>query len=173
MQTFKVGPDFLDPTYLSMASGRTCYNLASWMMGKEYLPKLLAQTTKDADIAIIEGVMGLYDGASPDRLDGSTAEVADILDAPIVLIANARGLSRSFAAMVKGFTSLEEHINISAVIANRCGSDRQTPSAQLPEHQRRRDRGHSRHRRARSPEGFCSILCPKRVFGFPRAAAPR
>ncbi len=124
VQTFKVGPDFLDPTYLSMASGRTCYNLDSWMMGKDYLPKLFARITQNADIAIIEGVMGLYDGASPTSLDGSTAEVADILNAPIILIANARGLSRSFAAMIKGFTSFEERINISAVIANRCGSDR-------------------------------------------------
>ena len=124
VQTFKVGPDFLDPTYLSMASERTCYNLDSWMMGKQYLPKLFARVTKDADIAIIEGVMGLYDGASPASLEGSTAEVADILDAPIALIANARGLSRSFAAMVKGFACFEDRINISAVIANRCGSDR-------------------------------------------------
>ncbi len=124
VQTFKVGPDFLDPTYLSMASERTCYNLDSWMMGKDYLPRLFARTTQNADIAIIEGVMGLYDGASPTSLEGSTAEVADILNAPTALIANARGLSRSFAAMVKGFTCLEDHIKISAVIANRCGSDR-------------------------------------------------
>ena len=124
VQTFKVGPDFLDPTYLTMASERTCYNLDSWMMGNEYLPKLFARTTQNADIAIIEGVMGLYDGASPTSLDGSTAEVADILDAPIVLIVNARGASRSFAAMVKGYSTFEERINISAVIANRCGSDR-------------------------------------------------
>lgn len=124
VRTFKVGPDFLDPTYLAMASGKTCYNLDSWMMGKKYIPELFARTTKNADIAIIEGVMGLYDGASPTSLDGSTAEVAQILNAPIALIANARGLSRSFAAIVKGYTSLEDHINISAVIANRCGSDR-------------------------------------------------
>lgn len=124
VQTFKVGPDFLDPTYLSMASERTCYNLDSWMMGRDYLPKLFARATKDADIAIIEGVMGLYDGASSTSLEGSTAEVAGILNAPIALIANARGLSRSFAAMVKGFASFEEEICISAVIANRCGSER-------------------------------------------------
>ncbi|MBW8016159.1 MAG: cobyrinate a,c-diamide synthase [Planctomycetes bacterium] len=124
VQTFKVGPDFLDPTYLSMASDRICYNLDSWMMGKDYLPKLFARATKDADIAIIEGVMGLYDGASPTSLEGSTAEVAKILKAPIALIANAKGLSRSFAAMVKGFTSFEEDITVSAVIANRCGSNR-------------------------------------------------
>lgn len=94
------------------------------MMGSQYLPKLFTAATKDADIAIIEGVMGLYDGASPNNLEGSTAEVADILNAPIALIANTKGLSRSFAAMVKGFDCLEDHINISAVIANRCGSDR-------------------------------------------------
>lgn len=124
VRTFKVGPDFLDPTYLSMASGRTCYNLDSWMMGKDYLPKLFARTTQNADIAIIEGVMGLYDGESPTSLEGSTAEVADILSAPITLILNARGLSRSFAAMVKGFACFEDNVNVSAVIANHCGSDR-------------------------------------------------
>ena len=124
VQTFKVGPDFLDPTYLSMASERTCYNLDSWMMGKDYLPKLFARTTQNTDIALIEGVMGLYDGASPTSLDGSTAEVAYILNAPIALIINARGLSRSFAAMVKGFASFEDQITVSAVIANHCGSDR-------------------------------------------------
>ena len=140
VQTFKVGPDFLDPTYLSIASERTCYNLDSWMMGAEYLPKLFARTTTNADIAIIEGVMGLYDGASPTSLEGSTAEVADILNAPIALIANARGLSRSFAAMIKGFASFEERITVSAVIANRCGSDRHKKwlseslaAAELPE----------------------------------------
>jgi cobyrinic acid a,c-diamide synthase len=140
VQTFKVGPDFLDPTYLSMASGRTCYNLDSWMMGKDYLPKLFARTAKDADIAVIEGVMGLYDGASPTSLEGSTAEVADILNAPIVLIANTKGLSRSFAAVVKGFACFEDQINVSAVIANRCGSDRHKKwlaeslaAAELPE----------------------------------------
>ncbi len=124
MQTFKVGPDFLDPTYLSMASERTCYNLDSWMMGKDYLPKLFARAAADADIAVIEGVMGLYDGASPTSLEGSSAEVADILDAPIVLLVSARGLSRSFAAVVKGFASFEDGVNVSAVIANHCGSDR-------------------------------------------------
>lgn len=140
VQTFKVGPDFLDPTYLAMASKRTCYNLDSWMMGKEYLPKLFARTTQSADIAVIEGVMGLYDGASPACLEGSTAEVADILKAPIALIANARGLSGSFAAVVKGFACFEEQINVSAVIANRCGSDRHKEwlaeslaAAELPE----------------------------------------
>lgn len=61
VQTFKVGPDFLDPTYLALASGRTCYNLDSWMMGADYLPRLFARASQDADLAIIEGVMGLYD----------------------------------------------------------------------------------------------------------------
>ncbi len=124
VQTFKVGPDFLDPTYLSMASNRTCYNLDSWMMGRDYLPQLFASKTKDADVAIIEGVMGLYDGACPVSLKGSTAEVAGILSAPVVLVANTRGMSRSFAAIIKGYDTLEETISISAVIANQCGSNR-------------------------------------------------
>ncbi len=124
VQTFKVGPDFLDPSYLTIASGRTCYNLDSWMSSPEYVRKLFAKATADADIAIIEGVMGLFDGASPTALTGSTAEIASLIDSPVVLIANAHGAARSFAAMVAGFTDFEEQVNIAAVIANHSGSER-------------------------------------------------
>ena len=124
MQTFKVGPDFLDPTYLALASGRTCYNLDGWMTSAEYVRQLFARATADADLAVIEGVMGLFDGASPASLEGSTAEIALLLDAPVVLVVNAHGAARSLAATVKGFAEFEPGVRIAGVIANQSGSPR-------------------------------------------------
>ncbi|VAX21646.1 Cobyrinic acid a,c-diamide synthetase [hydrothermal vent metagenome] len=126
VQTFKVGPDFLDPTYLKIASGRTCYNLDAWMMGRDYVERLFAKSTHDADIAIIEGVMGLFDGFSPETSEGSTAQIAEWLKTPIALVVNASGVSRSFAAMVKGFVEFERKIKITGVIANHVGSANHT-----------------------------------------------
>jgi len=124
VQTFKVGPDFLDPTYLAAASGRTCYNLDGWMTGRDYVRGLFARACGDADLAVIEGVMGLFDGAEADSLEGSSAQVAAWLDSPVLLVANAHGASRSLAAAVRGFASFEPSVRVAGVIANRCGSDR-------------------------------------------------
>ena len=124
VQTFKVGPDYLDPTYLALASGRPCYNLDGWMTSEAYIRELFARVCADADVALIEGVMGLFDGADPATLDGSTAQIARWLDAPVALIANAHGAGRSFAATVHGFATFGPEIRVAGVIANRCGSDR-------------------------------------------------
>lgn len=124
VQTFKVGPDFLDPTYLTLASGRPCYNLDGWMTSREYVRQLFSQTTADADVALVEGVMGLFDGASPCGLEGSTAEIAAWLDAPVLLVANAHGAARSLAAMVQGFAQFERGVRVAGVIANQSGSAR-------------------------------------------------
>jgi cobyrinic acid a,c-diamide synthase len=124
VQTFKVGPDFLDPSYLAIASGRPCYNLDGWMMGRDYVEKLVARATADADIAVIEGVMGLFDGAEPDSLDGSTAEIAAWLRAPVILVADVYGMARSLAAVVQGFAAFERKVRVAGVIANHCGSVR-------------------------------------------------
>jgi len=123
VQPFKVGPDFLDPTYLALAAGRTCYNLDGWMTDQTYVRQLFRRATADADLAVIEGVMGLYDGAHPATLEGSTAEVAIWLNAPVLLVANAHGVARSLAATVKGFVELERCVGICGVIANRSGSE--------------------------------------------------
>lgn len=122
VQTFKVGPDFLDPTYLALASGRPCYNLDGWMMGKDYVSGLFARAAADADIAVIEGVMGLFDGANHATSEGSTAEIARLLKAPVLLVVDAKGASRSVAAQVKGFAVFEQDIILAAVVANRCAS---------------------------------------------------
>lgn len=124
VSAFKVGPDFLDPTYLAIASGRPCHNLDGWMMGTAYAADLFERASRGADISIVEGVMGLYDGSSPAGLEGSSAEIAKLLAAPVVLIAGAHGMSRSFAAQVRGYVGFEPGVGVSAVIANNAGSAR-------------------------------------------------
>jgi cobyrinic acid a,c-diamide synthase len=124
VQTFKVGPDFLDPTHLTLASGRTCYNLDGWMTSPDYVRALFARATADADLALIEGVMGLFDGASPTGLEGSTAEIAQWLDAPVLLVVGAHGAGRSLAATAQGFARFEPGVRIAGVIANQGGSQR-------------------------------------------------
>ena len=124
VQTFKVGPDFLDPSYLATASGRPCYNLDGWMTSKEYVLELFDRTTRDADIAVIEGVMGLFDGAHPVTSEGSTGEIARWLEAPVLLVVNAHGMGRSLAALAKGYVEMEPDVRIAGIIANHIGSDR-------------------------------------------------
>jgi cobyrinic acid a,c-diamide synthase len=124
VQPFKVGPDYLDPTYLSLASGRPCYNLDGWMTNQEYVRELFVESTRDADIAVIEGVMGLFDGADTHSLEGSTAEIAQWLNAPVILVVNVHGLARSLAPIVKGFAEFQSGVNVVGVIANHCGSER-------------------------------------------------
>ncbi|MFN2288030.1 MAG: cobyrinate a,c-diamide synthase [Chromatocurvus sp.] len=123
VQTFKVGPDYLDPGHLTRVSGRPCYNLDGWMCGREYVIRLFCEHSADADIAIIEGVMGLFDGSSPTSLEGSTARIAAWLQAPVALVVNSHGMARSLAALVHGYASFEPAIALGGVIANFCGSD--------------------------------------------------
>ncbi|MCX5822048.1 MAG: cobyrinate a,c-diamide synthase [Deltaproteobacteria bacterium] len=110
IQTYKVGPDFLDPTYLALASDRPCYNLDGWMAGHDHCRRLFARTTTDADYALVEGVMGLFDGADAQSDEGSTAH----------------GMGRSFAALVKGSTTFQTDLRFTGVVANHCGSERHT-----------------------------------------------
>ncbi len=124
VQSFKIGPDFLDPSYLTLASERPCYNLDGWMTRKEYVLELFSRTTKDADIAVIEGVMGLFDGSDPGSSEGSTAEMARWLDAPVLLVVNVHGMARSLSAVVKGCVEFERDLKVAGIIANHSGSDR-------------------------------------------------
>lgn len=124
VQTFKIGPDYLDPSYLEIASGRPCYNLDSWMTGREYVCSLFVAKSRGADIAVIEGVMGLFDGSDPVTPDGSTAEIAGWLKAPVLLVINVHGMARSVSALVKGYAEFEEDVHVAGVVANQCGSDR-------------------------------------------------
>ena len=122
IQTFKAGPDFLDPTYLALASGRPCYNLDGWMTGPSYVRGLFERAVTDADVALVEGVMGLFDGADATTDEGSTAEIARWLDAPLLLVTNVHGMGRSIAALVKGFTGFATGLRFAGVVANHCGS---------------------------------------------------
>jgi cobyrinic acid a,c-diamide synthase len=123
VQPFKVGPDFIDPTYHTALCGRPSRNLDPFMMGEEGVMRTFRQVCSGADIAVIEGVMGMFDG-----LDGtdcaSTAHVAKILQVPVVLVVDVKGMSRSAAAVVNGFSGFDPETGISAVILNRVGSPR-------------------------------------------------
>jgi cobyrinic acid a,c-diamide synthase len=124
VQTFKTGPDYLDPTHLTIASGRPCYNLDGWMMEKAYVRWLFAAKCGDADIAVVEGAMGLFDGADVRTLAGSTAEIASWLDTPVLLAVNARGVAGTFAAIVKGCADFTPGLTIAGIIANNTGTER-------------------------------------------------
>lgn len=123
VQPFKVGPDFIDPTHHTAICGRISRNLDPFMMGEEGLAATFARNCSGADIAVIEGVMGMYDGIEGgDR--ASTAHVMRILASPALLVADVMGMSRSVHALVKGFMDYEPGIRISGVVYNRVGSPR-------------------------------------------------
>lgn len=121
---FKCGPDYLDPTYHARAAGTTCHNLDGWMMGREAVIETFLRASGDADIAVIEGVMGLYDGASPTGDEGSTAEIAKWLDAPVVLVCDASGMARSIVPLSRGFEAYDRNLRLAGIICNRIGSRR-------------------------------------------------
>ncbi|MFE9965733.1 cobyrinate a,c-diamide synthase [Streptomyces sp. NPDC005525] len=120
----KVGPDYIDPGYHALATGRAGRNLDAYMCGPELVAPLFAHGARGCDLAIVEGVMGLYDGASGQGELASTAHVAKLLQAPVVLVVDASSQSRSVAALVHGFASWDPEVRISGVILNKVGSDR-------------------------------------------------
>ncbi|HLM18958.1 MAG TPA: cobyrinate a,c-diamide synthase [Acidimicrobiia bacterium] len=119
----KVGPDFIDPGYHSLATGRPGRNLDAWICGPDAMGPLAGRAGADSDLLIVEGVMGAFDGAV-DGAPSSTADVAALIDAPIVLVVDASGMSSSIAAVVHGFSTLDPRISVAGVIANRVGSER-------------------------------------------------
>jgi|GEM_PF-20312 len=122
IQSFKVGPDYIDPGYLGRAAGRPCRNLDTWLMPKARLPALLARASEGANAALIEGVMGLYDGRGAIGEEGSTAEIAKQLECPVLLVLDVSAVSRSAAAMVKGFQQMDRAVQIAGCVVNRVGS---------------------------------------------------
>jgi len=123
VQGFKCGPDYIDPTYHTAVTGRKSRNLDSWMLDHEIVRDIYARASADADISIIEGVMGFYDGKNPLHNQGSTAEISILTESPVLLVVNCAAMARSAAAIVKGFQLLSEEPNIVGVIANRVGSE--------------------------------------------------
>ncbi|MER6943092.1 cobyrinate a,c-diamide synthase [Nonomuraea sp. NPDC000554] len=119
----KVGPDYIDPGYHALASGRPGRNLDPWLAGEERMAPLFLHGARGCDIAVVEGVMGLFDGRGETDF-ASTAHVARLLDAPVVLVVDAARQSRSVAAVVHGFATFDPRVRVGGVILNRVGSDR-------------------------------------------------
>ncbi|MFI9148845.1 cobyrinate a,c-diamide synthase [Streptomyces sp. NPDC053367] len=120
----KVGPDYIDPGYHALATGRAGRNLDAYLCGPELVAPLFLHGARGCDIAVVEGVMGLYDGAAGEGELASTAHVAKLLRAPVVLVVDASSQSRSVAALVHGFASWDPEVRVAGVILNKVGSNR-------------------------------------------------
>ncbi|ORT57531.1 cobyrinate a,c-diamide synthase [Streptomyces sp. CB03238] len=120
----KVGPDYIDPGYHALATGRPGRNLDAYMCGTDLVAPLFAHGARGCDLAVVEGVMGLYDGAADQGELASTAQVAKLLKAPVVLVVDASSQSRSVAALVHGFASWDPEVRIGGVILNKVATDR-------------------------------------------------
>src|ERR1700735_637217 len=119
---FKCGPDYLDPTYHERAAGLRSHNLDGWMMNRDAVVATFAGASADADIAVIQGMMGLFDSATPTSDEGSTAQIAKWLDAPVVLVTDASGVARTMAAVAAGFARFDPAVRVAGMICNRVGS---------------------------------------------------
>jgi cobyrinic acid a,c-diamide synthase len=118
----KVGPDFIDPGYHALACGRPPRNLDAWLCGAAAIGPLAARAGEGADVLVVEGVMGMFDGAA-DGTPSSTADVARILDAPVLLVVDAEAMAGSVAAVVHGFATLDPAVRLAGVVLNRVASD--------------------------------------------------
>lgn len=123
VQPFKCGPDYIDPTYLTAAAGRPCRNLDTWMLTAEQMIASFDRACMGADIAIIEGVMGLYDGATYTEETGSAAHVAKLLGATVLLVLDVSKLGRSAGALALGYRKFDPSLRLGAFLLNRAGSD--------------------------------------------------
>lgn len=122
-QPFKVGPDFIDPSHHQAATGRPSRNLDGWLLGAHLNRSIFARAAADAEISIIEGMMGLFDGSSPVDEVGSTAELAKQLNAPVLLVVDGSAMARSAAAMVAGYARFDPALRVAGVLFNRVSSD--------------------------------------------------
>ena len=123
VQPFKGGPDFIDPGHHTAATGRSSRNLDGWLLGEALNRDIFARAAADADISIIEGMMGLFDGSSPVNEIGSTAELAKQLDAPVLLVIDGSSMARSAAAMVSGYATFDPALRVAGVLFNRVSND--------------------------------------------------
>ncbi|KAB7709132.1 cobyrinate a,c-diamide synthase [Bacillus aerolatus] len=123
VQGFKCGPDYIDPAYHTAVTGRPSRNLDSWMMDRQIVKDIYARGAEEADLSILEGVMGYFDGKDPLKNDGSSADLSTLLHCPVLLVVNCASMARSAAAIVKGFQAMDPSGKIVGVIANRVGSE--------------------------------------------------
>ena len=124
VQSFKVGPDYIDPMFHATVTGRPCYNLDPVLTSESYVQKSFGQRSASADYAVIEGVMGLFDGATGEDDTASTAHIARLLKLPVMLVVDCGRMSRSLAALVQGYREFDKRVNVAGVVLNRVGSDR-------------------------------------------------
>ena len=124
VQPFKAGPDYIDPSYHTVVTGRPSRNLDTWMLSGDTVVELFNRASSTADISVVEGVMGLYDGHSVSTEIGSTAELAKLLGLPVLLILDASGTARSLGAMALGYKSFDPDLNLAGIILNGIGSER-------------------------------------------------
>ena len=120
---FKVGPDFIDPGYHRLVTGQPSLNLDGWICPAETVREIFARHSANADIAVIEGVMGLFDGIGGNSDEGSTAQIARLTRSTVFLVVNAKGFARSIAAMIKGFAEFDPEVRIGGVILNNVSSE--------------------------------------------------
>lgn len=139
VQPFKVGPDFIDPGFHTQVAGRQSRNLDGWMLGRAANRSLFERLLDQADVAVVEGVMGLFDGYDGVSESGSSAEIAKWLDLPVVLVVDAGSMARSAAALVYGFSRFDSGLKVAGVIFNKIGGKghleylKEAMSANLPE----------------------------------------
>lgn len=124
VQGFKVGPDYIDPGFHRVATGRVSRNLDTWMLSEGANREIFTRAASNADISVVEGVMGLFDGAHSTSEAGSTAHVAKVIQAPVVLVVDAGGMARSAAALCLGFRYMDPELQMAGVIFNRVGNPR-------------------------------------------------
>lgn len=124
VQSFKVGPDYIDPMFHRQVTGRPCYTLDPALTSEAYVRRCVAQHSIAADVVLIEGVMGLFDGASASSDWASTAHIARLLDCPVLLVLDCSRLSRSVAAIAHGYRTLDPRLQLTGLVLNRVGSDR-------------------------------------------------
>src|SRR5258708_11906885 len=125
VQPFKCGPDYIDPSYHERAAGRPCRNLDAWMLNDAQLLEGFVRACRDADIAVIEGVMGLFDGSGWHDERGSTAQIAKLLGAPVLLVVDIAGTARSAAVVVLGCRQFDPDLALRGVVLNFAGSEGQ------------------------------------------------
>lgn len=135
VQPFKCGPDYIDPSYHTRAAQRPCRNLDSWMLDSAQLVAGFARACRDADIAIIEGVMGLFDGSDWQDERGSTAQIAKLLGARVLLVVDISGAARSAAVTVLGCQHFDPQVNLGAAVLNFAGSERHAKGCASAVHQ--------------------------------------